>query len=281
MSDKQYQAISFEEKGRIGIITMNQPERRNALSPEMRQDFAELIPTLQYDTGLGAIILTGAEGVFCAGGDLKALAAGLNNRNTLDDRQRFYRYHDWFQKLLNIEIPVIAAVDGAAYGAGFSMALSADFILCSNRAKLCCVFPRVGLVPDVGAFFTLPRMVGLQKAKEIMFTGRPLDAMEAMDLGIAMEVHQTDDLMNAAMELAERLCKASTPAIGATKRILNQSFNLDANALIEMEAAAQAVCLSSDYHSNAIQGFLNKTPMAYDWERMDREAKKTHDGSSN
>ena len=274
MSDKQYQAISFEEKDHIGIITMNQPERRNALSPEMRQDFAELIPTLQYDTGLGAIILTGAEGVFCAGGDLKALAAGLDNRNTLDDRQRFYRYHDWFQKLLNIEIPVIAAVDGAAYGAGFSMALSADFILCSNRAKLCCVFPRVGLVPDVGAFFTLPRMVGLQKAKEIMFTGRPLDAMEAMDLGIAMEVHQTDDLMNAAMELAERLCKASTPAIGATKRILNQSFNLDANALIEMEAAAQAVCLSSDYHSNAIQGFLNKTPMAYDWERMDREAKK-------
>ena len=274
MSDKQYQAISFEEKDHIGIITMNQPERRNALSPEMRQDFAELIPTLQYDTGLGAIILRGAEGVFCAGGDLKALAAGLDNRNTLDDRQRFYRYHDWFQKLLNIEIPVIAAVDGAAYGAGFSMALSADFILCSNRAKLCCVFPRVGLVPDVGAFFTLPRMVGLQKAKEIMFTGRPLDAMEAMDLGIAMEVHQTDDLMNAAMELAERLCKASTPAIGATKRILNQSFNLDANALIEMEAAAQAVCLSSDYHSNAIQGFLNKTPMAYDWERMDREAKK-------
>ena len=202
------------------------------------------------------------------------MAAGLDNRNTLDDRQRFYRYHDWFQKLLNIEIPVIAAVDGAAYGAGFSMALSADFILCSNRAKLCCVFPRVGLVPDVGAFFTLPRMVGLQKAKEIMFTGRPLDAMEAKDLGIAMEVHKSDELMNAAMELAERLCKASTPAIGATKRILNQSFNLDANALIEMEAAAQAVCLSSDYHSNAIQGFLNKNPMAYDWERMDREAKK-------
>ena len=107
MSDKQYQAISFEEKDHIGIITMNQPERRNALSPEMRQDFAELIPTLQYDTGLGAIILKGAEGVFCAGGDLKALAAGLDNRNTLDDRQRFYRYHDWFQKLLTLQIVAV------------------------------------------------------------------------------------------------------------------------------------------------------------------------------
>ena len=272
MSTTEYKAITFEVKDRIGIITMNQPERRNALSPEMRDDFGHLIPTLQYDTGLGAIILRGTDGVFCAGGDLKALSDGLGNRNTAVDRQRLYRYHDWFQKFLNLEIPVIAAVDGAAYGAGFSMALSADFILCSDRAKLCCVFPRIGLVPDVGAFFTLPRMVGLQKAKEIMFTGRPLDADEAKDLGIAMDVYGADDLMDAAMELAERLCKANTPAIGATKRIVNQSFNLDAQALIEMEAAAQAIYFSSDYHTDAIKGCLDKKPLAYDWERMDRDA---------
>jgi len=274
MSTTEFQAITFEERGRIGIITMNQPERRNALSPEMRDDFAKLVPSLQYDTGLGAIILKGKEGVFCAGGDLKALADSLGKRNTSEDRQRLYRYHDWFQKFLNLEVPVIAAVDGAAYGAGFSMALSADFILCSDRAKMCCVFPRIGLVPDVGAFFTLPRIVGLQRAKEIMFTGRPLEAQEAKNLGIAMEVHGADDLMDAAMELAGRLCKANTPAIGATKRIVNQSFNLDAQALIEMEAAAQALYFSSDYHQNAIKGFLDKKPLAYDWERMDREAAK-------
>ena len=274
MPANEYQAITFETKDRIGIITMNQPERRNALSPEMRQDFLNLIPTLQYDTNLGAIVLQGTDGVFCAGGDLKNLAQALKNRNTAVDRQRLYRHHDWFQKLLNLEIPVIAAVDGAAYGAGFSIALSADFILCSDRAKLCCVFPRIGLVPDVGAFFTLPRIVGLQRAKEIMFTGRPLDAKEAKELGIAMEVHDAENLESAAMELAGRLCQANTPAIGATKRIVNQSFNLDANALIEMEAAAQAIYFSSDYHTNAIRGFLDKKPLAYDWERMDREAEK-------
>ena len=164
MPANEYQAITFETMDRIGIITMNQPERRNALSPEMRQDFLNLIPTLQYDTNLGAIVLQGTDGVFCAGGDLKNLAQALENRNTAVDRQRLYRHHDWFQKLLNLEIPVIAAIDGAAYGAGFSIALSADFILCSDRAKLCCVFPRIGLVPDVGAFFTLPRIVGLQPA---------------------------------------------------------------------------------------------------------------------
>ena len=272
MSVTEFQAITFEERDGIGIITMNQPKRRNALSPEMRADFAKLLPSLQFNTGLGAIILKGTEGVFCAGGDLNALAEDLGKRDTSLDRQRFYHHHEWFQKLLNLEIPVIAAVDGAAYGAGFSIALSADFILCSDRAKMCCVFPRIGLVPDLGAFFTLPRMVGLQRAKEIMFTGRPLDAQEAKELGIAMEVHGTDYLMDATMELAGRLCKANTRAIGATKRIVNQSFNLDAQALIEMEAAAQAVQLSSDYHQNAIKGFLNKQPLAYDWERMDLEA---------
>ena len=272
MSVTEFQAITFEQRDGIGIITMNQPTRRNALSPEMRADFAKLLPSLQFNTGLGAVILKGTEGVFCAGGDLKALAENLGKRDTSLDRQRFYHHHEWFQKLLNLEIPVIAAVDGAAYGAGFSIALSADFILCSDRAKMCCVFPRIGLVPDLGAFFTLPRMVGLQRAKEIMFTGRPLDAQEAKELGIAMEVHGTDDLMDATMELAGRLCKANTRAIGATKRIVNQSFNLDAQALIEMEAAAQAVQLSSDYHQNAIKGFLDKQPLAYDWERMDLEA---------
>ena len=272
MSVTEFQAITFEQRDGIGIITMNQPKRRNALSPEMRADFSKLLPSLQFNMGLGAIILKGTEGVFCAGGDLKALAENLGKRDTSLDRQRFYHHHEWFQKLLNLEIPVIAAVDGAAYVAGFSIALSADFILCSDRAKMCCVFPRIGLVPDLGAFFTLPRMVGLQRAKEIMFTGRPLDAQEAKELGIAMEVHGTDYLMDATMELAGRLCKANTRAIGATKRIVNQSFNLDAQALIEMEAAAQAVQLSSDYHQNAIKGFLDKQPLAYDWERMDLEA---------
>ena len=272
MSVPEFNAITFEKRDGIGIIIMNQPERRNALSPEMRDDFGKLLPRLQFDTELGAIILSGTKGVFSAGGDLKALAENLGKRNTSEDRQRFYHHHEWFQKLLHLEKPVIAAVDGAAYGAGFSIALSADFILCSDRAKMCCVFPRIGLVPDLGAFFTLPRVVGLQRAKEIMFTGRPLDAREAKELGIAMEVHSTDDLMDAALELASRLCKANAPAIGATTRIINQSFNLDAQALIEMEAAAQALQLSSDYHQNAIKDFLDKQPLPYDWERMDHEA---------
>lgn len=267
----EYQTITFEIKDRIATITLNQPKRKNALSQEMRDDLAHVVRDIQFDSGLGAVIITGSEGVFCAGGDLKLLSEG--ERDTAQDRTRFYRLHDWFQVLLNLEIPVIAAIDGPAYGAGFSLALAADFILVSETARLCCVFPRIGLIPDVGAFFTLPRVVGLQKAKEIMFTGRPVLADEAKALGIAMEIHSSETLPGAARALAERLCLGSTAAIGATKRILNQSFNLDAHALVEMEGAAQSVFLSSAYHKDAISKFLDKQPMAFDWERMDRETK--------
>ncbi|MDD9877393.1 MAG: enoyl-CoA hydratase/isomerase family protein [Magnetovibrio sp.] len=270
MTERNHTALTFEVADRVATITLNQPERRNALSPEMRDDLLDVVRSIQFDSGLGAVILTGTGGVFCAGGDLKALSGGA--RVTEEDRQRFYKHHDWFQVLANLEVPVIAAVDGPAYGAGFSLALAADFILVSERARLCCVFPRIGLVPDIGAFFTLPRMVGLQRAKEIMFTGRPLDAAEAKDLGIAMAVHPAEELADAANELAGRLCKGSTAAIGATKRILNQSLHLDAQALIEMEAAAQTVFLSSAYHQDAIARFLDKKPLEYDWERMDRDA---------
>jgi len=266
----ELEALRFDVDGSVGTITMNQPKRRNALSPAMTGGLKEVLRSIQFDSGLRALILTGTEGVFCAGGDLQNLNADAE-RNTAEDRMRFYRHHEWFQIFANLEFPVIAAIDGAAYGAGFSLALGADFILCSERARLCCVFPRIGLVPDIGAFHTLPRIVGLQKAKEIMFTGRPIDAEEAQSLGIAMSVHPADELAGAARSLAERLCKASTPALGATKRILNQSFDVDARALIEMEAGAQTMALSSAYHRDAIQRFLDKRPLEYDWERMDRE----------
>ena len=189
------------------------------------------------------------------------------------DRRRMYQLHDWFQVLLNLEVPVIAAVDGAAYGGGFGLALGCDFVLASDRARFCCVFQRIGLVPDVGCLFTLPRIVGLQKAKEIAYTARPILADEAKDLGIVMDVYPPEDLMDAALALAGRLAQASTPAIGATKRILNQSFNLDAHALIEMEAAAQAIFFTTDYHKDAVRRFVDKEQLAFNWEAMDKAEK--------
>ena len=169
-------------------------------------------------------------------------------------------------------MPVIAAVDGAAYGGGFGLALAADFVLASERARFCSVFGRIGLVPDVGVMATLPRVVGLQKAKELVFL-RPVFADEAQTLGITMATYPAEDLLPAAQALAARLRLASRDAIGAAKVILNQSFNLDAKALLEMEAAAQAVMMGSTYHKDAVRAFLDKQPLPFDWERFDRAEK--------
>lgn len=268
---REFETLTWKVADRIGTITFNRPEQRNPFSQAFKDDLSALLREIQFSDDLGAIIMTGAGGAFSAGGDIKGMNAGP--RRTDRDRKRMYELHDWFQILLNLEIPVIAAVDGAAYGGGFGLALAADFVLASERARFCCVFARIGLVPDVGCLFTLPRIVGMQKAKELAFTARAIDAAEAKSLGIAMEVHPVDELMPAARALAQRLVAASTPAIGATKRILTQSFNLDAHALIEMEAASQAIMFQTEYHKDAIRRFVGKEPLAFNWEAMDKAEK--------
>jgi len=264
-----YRALAFEVVGRIGVITMNRPQERNCISDDMKADFLHLLRALSYERELGAIVLTGAGGCFSSGGDLKFLK---NSERSADwDRRRLYQLHDWVQLLMNLEMPVIAAVDGAAIGAGFGLALAADFVLCSERAHFRAAFGRIGLVPDAGILYTLPRIVGLQAAKEIIFTGRTLPAQEAKDLRIALAIHRADRLMDAAMDLARRLAAGPTAAIGATKRILNQSFQLDARALTEMEASAQAIFFHSEFHKTAVADFLAKKPLAYDWDRFDKK----------
>lgn len=266
-----YRALHFEVIDRIGVVTLCRPEQRNAISDDLKTDFTHLLRALSIDRELNALVLTGSDGIFCSGGDLKYL--NQTERSTDWDRRRIYQLHDWVQLLMNLEMPVIAAVNGPAIGAGFGLALAADFILCSPQARFRASFGRVGLVPDTGLFFTLPRIVGLQLAKEIIFTGRSVDASEAQRLHIAMAVHPSENLQDEAMNLARRFSEAPTAAIGASKRILNQSFHLDARALVEMEAAAQAIFFHSAFHKQAVDDFASRKPFRYDWDQQ--SAQKT------
>ena len=261
-----YQALDYALTDGVATVTMNQPKARNPLSVALKEDFSRLFPILKSDGDVRVVILRGQDGVFCGGGDLKFLDG--TDRTTVEDRDRIWELHDWFQILVNMEKPVIAAVDGAAYGGGFGLALGKDFILLSDRARLCSVFSRIGLVPDVGVIFSLPRVVGLQRAKEIAMTGRPVFAEEAKQLGIAMEVYPADSLYAEADKLARRLALSSTKAQGMTKRAMNQSFTMDAAAAVEVEALMQSVLFQSDYHKDAINRFVNKKPLKFNWEDM-------------
>lgn len=259
-----YTELSFDVfDERIGLLTLRRPQQHNSLSETLKSELRDVIGKLSRDTGLGALIITGEGPPFCSGGDLQYLKD--IERSADLDRRRIYQSHDWVQPLMNLEMPVIAAVNGPAIGAGFGLALAADFILCSANAYFRASFCRVGLVPDTGLFYTLPRIVGLQSAKEIIFTGRKIDAAEARELRIALAIHPANHLLQEARQLASRLAQGPTAAIGASKRILNQSLHLDSRALLEMEAAAQAIFFHSSFHQQALDDFAQGKPFSYDW----------------
>jgi len=250
----------------IGTITLNRPEARNALSMDMRPALAAAIAQMRDDAGVHAVILTGAGGAFCSGGDISAMQD--SSRTGLTFRQGMRELHQWFPELVNLEKPVIAAVDGPAFGAGLSLALAADFVLATRRARFCAVFGRIGLIPDLGALHLLPRIVGQQKAKELVFTARTVEADEARQLGMVYDiVEDAAALTEAARALARRFGEASTAAIGMAKTIMNQSFESDARTIAELESYGQAMARGSAYHQDAVQRFKDKQPLRFDWDR--------------
>ena len=258
-------SVLLDRHGATLVITLNKPERRNAFDLDMRRSIAEAVQTARDSEEVKAVILTGAGDTFCAGGDLKSLTEAA--RPVADCRDRVRRLHPWFRELVILEKPVIAAVEGAAFGAGFNLALASDFVLTANDARFSAVFARIGLIPDLGGLYLLPRIVGLQRAKEIVFTARELGAQEAMQLGIAFSMHPKGKTLDAALELAARLADAPTEALGMAKNILNRSFNLDQDTLAELESYAQALAMHTDYHRDAVGRFLDKKPLVYQWDK--------------
>lgn len=261
-------ALEISRDGGVATFRMNEPASRNALSEAMRAGFASALQSLATDPDLQALILTGSDGAFCAGGDLKKMLA--NHKAGLvsepeDILPRMKHLHGWIRLLRDLPVPVIVAVDGPAYGAGLGLALTGDIILASDRASFNASFCKVGAVPDGNLFHTLPRMIGLQRAREMFYTGRTVGAEEAQRLGICMEVLPPQDLLPRAQGIARMMCDTSRVAFAMTKSISGRSLELDSDALLELEAQAQAICLASSYHKDAIDRFTQKLPPRFDF----------------
>ena len=158
-----FNSLIYQVTDQVGLITFNRPEVRNALELQMRDELAQLVSIVRDDKDLRALVLTDAGGAFCAGGDLKG--RGAQEQPAQDNRARMAKLHSWFIAFCNLELPVIAAVDGPAYGAGFNLALGCDLILASPAARFCAVFGRIGLVPDLSGLYLLPRLAGMQRVK--------------------------------------------------------------------------------------------------------------------
>jgi len=210
-------------------------------------------------------VLTGAGGHFCAGGDVKAMGPTPSGQDKVfGGRERLKRLHRWFDELVDLEKPVIAAVDGVAFGAGLSLALAADFVFATPRARFCSVFARLGFVPDAGGMYLLPRAVGLARAKDMVFSARVVEAAEALEIGLVQRIVE-GDVLREALAYAERFHAAPTPAIGMAKSIMNHAFESDRRDAYAQEALAQALCMQSDFHREAAQRFRDKQPALYQW----------------
>ncbi len=257
--------LQLERHGATAVLTLNRPEQRNALDPMLREAFADVLPQLRDDPAVRAVVITGAGGHFCSGGDVKSMAQALEGpRDIFEGRERIRKIHRWFDELVDLEKPVIAAVDGSAFGAGLSLALAADFVIASPRAKFCAVFARIGYVPDTGLMYLLPRAIGLARAKELVFSARTVDASEALALGLVQQV-SAGDVLQEAIAFAERFQHAPTEALGLAKGVMNHAFESERRSVYAQEAAAQAMCRESAFHQEAVRRFLAKEAPAYQW----------------
>lgn len=267
-----YSTLELSAADGVATLVLNRPRQRNAIDMAMRQELLEAVQQIARDPQVQSVVLTGAGGHFCAGGDVKTMGQIASAEK---GRQRMLDLQPLVLTLLQLDKPLVAAVEGVALGAGFGLALTADFIVAGRDARFCCSFARVGLVPDFATAFTLPRIVGLQRAKALVFSARELPAAEAMEQGLVAEVCDPGAALGRARELALLLATGSPTAFSLAKRMLLASFQSDVGTMLGMEAAAQGIAYTSDYHTDAVQRFLAKEAPRFRWAAPGSEPKKT------
>jgi enoyl-CoA hydratase/carnithine racemase len=254
--------IDLQISSGIATIYLNRPEKRNAMSDDMRARFIAALERVSADKEIRALVLTGNGKGFCAGGDV----AGMERRMQAPAGEvgfngwtRQQRVHYSVSLLHTMPKPTIAAVNGAATGLGADTALACDFIIASDAASFTWSYINRGLIPDGGGMYFLPRRVGLVKAKELIFSGRKVDANEALQIGIADRLTGADTLVADAQAWAAELSKGSATALALGKTILNQSFELPADQVFAQGSQAQGICYTSTEHRDAVMAFLNKS----------------------
>ena len=254
MFEKQYEAINLTEDQGVWVVTLNRPEVRNALGLDMREELLDFFTIAKKNDEIKAIVLTGAGQAFSAGGDLKA----LQSVDLLSGRKRLQASHELIKSMLDLEKPIIAAVNGVAAGAGVSIALASDLIVAAKSSFFIQSFIKVGLVPDLGSIYFLPRLVGRHRALEMMLLGDKVSAEEMLNLGVINRVEEDDAVLEEALVIARKLADSPATAMGLTKRLTNRSILPDIDQSLELEGFAQAMSFESEDFKEGVSAFLEK-----------------------
>lgn len=250
--------ITVERKDGLAVVSLNRPDKLNALTLEMRTDLLAAFRDFQTDPEVRAVLLRAEGRAFCAGADIST----MGKDDVWGDRARLYRAHQMILAIYNCEKPVVAAVRGPAVGIGLSLALACDVVLLSETAKLGQVFRKIGLAPDGGAAFFLQNLIGRQRATDLAFTARLVPAQEALALGLASQVHPDDALDPAAEDYAADLASGPTLALAGAKRLMRAAVQPSLESFLDMEAIIQGQIIKSADHAEGIEAFLDKrTPV--------------------
>jgi enoyl-CoA hydratase/carnithine racemase len=253
--------LLYEQKGHIVTLTMNEPERRNPLTGNTAvREFLAAFDRIQADSSVRAVIITGAGSAFSSGGNIKDMERQASGE--VSGMQIRHEYRAGIQKLplalLNLEVPVIAAINGHAIGAGLDLACMCDIRIASSQAKFAESFVKLGIIPGDGGAWLLPRIIGLSRAAELSFTGQVIDAEQAVAWNLVSRVVPPEELLSTANELAERIAANPPHAVRLTKRLMRESMHSRLDSLLEMAAVFQAMSHQTADHREAVAAFLEK-----------------------
>jgi 2-(1,2-epoxy-1,2-dihydrophenyl)acetyl-CoA isomerase len=247
----------------VATLTLNRPERLNALSTPILEGLLEALPRLARDAAVGAIVLTGAGRAFCAGGDVKRMAEGSIEPSMEEAVTRLRGRMEVSRLLHEIPKPTIAMVNGPAAGAGMSLALACDLRIAGQSARFVTAFANVGFSGDFGGSYFLSKIVGTGKARELYYTAEPLDAAQGLALGVANRVVPDADLTETTMALARKLARGPRIALGLMKRNFNAAESASLAELLDLEARGQIETGRTDDHKEAARAFVEKRAPAF------------------
>jgi 2-(1,2-epoxy-1,2-dihydrophenyl)acetyl-CoA isomerase len=254
-----YTRLLFEIRDRVAHLTLNRPEQGNALDFELTRELAAAVARLIDDPEVGAVLLRGAGGNFCVGGDIKAFAARLDSLPSYI-RPMATELHLAVARLARLDLPVVAAVQGAAAGAGMSLACGADFVLAADTARFTMAYTKIGLSVDGGSSYFLPRIVGARRATELMLGNRVLSAAEACEWGIATRIVPASDLDTEAERLAASLAAGATRALCAAKRLVREGWNESLETQLERETVEVTRAGGGLDAREGIRAFVERRP---------------------
>jgi enoyl-CoA hydratase/carnithine racemase len=257
------ESFRWEVDGPVATVTLSRPERKNPLTFRSYEELRDTFRTLSFATDVKVVIVTGAGGNFCSGGDVHEIIGplvGMKDAGAMDELLAFTRMTgDLVKAMRGCPQPIVAAIDGACVGAGAIMAMAADLRLGTARSKVAFLFTRVGLSgADMGACAMLPRIIGQGRASELLYTGRSMPGDEAERWGFYNRLVEPDVLMDEARALAGALAAGPTFAHGMTKRQLHQEWAMGVDEAIEAEAQAQAICMQTEDFARAYRAFAAK-----------------------